>query len=150
MTLRNDTALFGWWFLALWWVGVATFTWIGLRDGVPEGESPTQFYLFLGAFWVGGGICTLFAMRDRRVRLDVMPDGTARLEESGLFGRRSQLLAGPDILAVGVEETRDSDGAPYFECRLTLRDGREVKVAEGHRRAAVAEKAARLQEALRR
>jgi hypothetical protein len=148
MRLQNDTPLFAWWFVTLWWVGVLTFTVVALGAWPPAGQPVIFCVLILGFLWASGALCMRWALRQRRVRLEVRPDGMVWLEEFGPFLYRSESLYPSDIQAVTVVTSIDSDGDPYFECRLVLRDGRPVIVAESYRRGTVEGKASRLREAL--
>jgi hypothetical protein len=148
MRLRNDAPVFAWVFMAIWWVGLLAFTWVFFRDSPPPGQPAIYGHLLLAFFWISGAGCAAWAFRQRRVRLEVAPDGTVRIAETGPLGRRRQTLSRADVQFLRIEETKDGDGDPYYECWL-LAGGRQVKVAEGHRRAAVEAKAAELREALR-
>lgn len=149
MTFRNDAALFLWGFMAIWWAMLLTFTGIMLRDGPPDGMSWALAGAVLAAFWCGGAAGAAWAFSHARLRLEVAPDGCARLECARPFHRRSETLSPAMVAQVAVDETTDSDGDSYFLCKLRLADGREFAVAEGHDLPTVEACASRLRRALR-
>ncbi|WP_237216504.1 hypothetical protein [Falsiroseomonas oryziterrae] len=148
MVLRNDIALFAWWFMAIWWAMLLAAVWLVLRDGPPDGLSWWMTAGILAIFVAGGAAGAAWALRQRRVRAEVGADGLLRLGESLPFRRQRLVLPRDAAEAVEVEQTTDSDGDPYFRCWLVLRDGRRFAVQEGHRVQAIESDARRLRVAL--
>jgi hypothetical protein len=132
MTIRNDSALFLWGFMAIWW-----------------GMSWTLAGAALAFFWCGGAAGAAWAFSHARLRLEIASDGCAQLECARLFRRRRETLSPGMVARVTVEETTDSDGDAYFLCQLRLADGRHFAVAEGHDRPSMEACASRLRCALR-
>lgn len=139
----NGAPVFAWAFI-LAWMGallVGTLAYITRRSS--HGPAYVAGGAILGCFWLGGLAAAGFFLRIPRttIRLDG-PDVVVR--ERWLFATREDRFSRAEPASVVVVEDRDSDGDPYFVCRLTTPSGRVVNVAEGHRRDAVEDARRRL------
>lgn len=147
MTLRNDTALFGWGFMAVWTGMLGVFTWLFWRDNGFHQFHPAVESGILGLFWVFGlGGCAYF-FGIPRIVLDLR-NGSAVVREQWLLGQRVEECPATSDLAPVLVKGKDSEGDPYFRCTVTTPSGRTVTVAEGHDRERVEAVRARLAAAL--
>lgn len=132
----NGAPVFAWAFILAWMGALLVGTLAYATRRSSHGPAYVAGGAILGCFWLGGLAAAGFFLRIQRttVRLGGPerggPRAVAVCHARGPFSRA-------EPASVVVVEDRDSDGDPYFVCRLTTPSGRVVNVAEGHRRDAV-------------
>lgn len=145
MKITNRIALFGWVFSLCFLTACALFTYILFRDGpanirvnapydmrvYPEWLIPTV----LSFFWLCG-IATLASVAAKPlVSIERLGNGALRIVERYPLRRTVRDIAVRDLAPTTLVEAPDSDGDAYFRLCLTLPDGTEIDIAEGHDRA---------------
>jgi hypothetical protein len=131
---RNGSPWFLWIFMAVWMTGLGLFTYILVRDGPPRGYTWTTMGLLLAAGWLGGLGATRWAASQRVLCVDVDAIGGLDIMWYGPFRVVRRRVEARQVRPAVVVATTDSDGDPYFVCRVTLGDGTELDLSEGHDR----------------
>ena len=128
---RNDKAVFLWGFMAVWLAMLVAMTYVAVRDGGIPGSRWGVPVLAL--FWLFGIGAARWAATFSRVRVTLTADGVL-VRERFPFHAIEKRYRSRDLAAPRIDESKDSDGDPYFSCVLALPGGRRVAVAEsGHR-----------------
>ena len=128
---RNDKAVFLWGFMLVWLAMLAIMTYVAARDGVPQTGRWT--WPILALFWLTGIAAARWAATFARVRVTLVAAGVIVCERFP-FSTIEKRYRSRDLTAPRVEETKDSDGDPYYTCVLELPGGHAVTVAEGSHR----------------
>jgi hypothetical protein len=149
-TFRNRVAWAIWIFMALWMTFLIAMTWVVIRDGPPDGQSPTTIAAVLAFFWVGGLTVSTWACTIRILRVDVSDSGALDIVWRSPLRAERRRVEALDVPPAVVVDGKDSDGDPYFTCRVTLADGTALDLAEGHARPPVEDAAARFNGITRR
>lgn len=141
---QNRKPVFGWVLILIWLAALAggtlSFAKNSRQVSLPEGAGAA----ILGLFWMAGLGAAGFLLRIPR--LSVMLEGPDMVvREHWLIHTRQERFPRARPVDVRVDEERDSDGDPYFICRLTVPSGRTFKVKEGHQRHEVEDACRRLQ-----
>ena len=131
-TFRNRMAWVLWIFMAIWMAFLCAFTWIVVRDGPPDGYSPATTLAILSFFWIGGLGASWWAASIRLLRVDVSDGGALEIAWRSPFRTERRRVEAAHVPSASLVECRDSDGDPYFVCRVTLADGMALDLAEWH------------------
>ena len=150
--MKNNAALVGWVFIAVWMALLCAMSVMLLRTGKIEGLSTSAALAVMALFWaVGLYACNYFF----RVPLITiwLDDGHLIVRERWVKNSREialpvQSVEGRDPQAVEFREEKDSDGNPYYAAILKLPDGREIRIKEGHTKAFVEEARQQMLEAI--
>jgi hypothetical protein len=144
MKIRNNIALFGWAFTAIFLLFCGIMNYVILRDGAshiqinpPENMNeypPWVVSSIMAVFWLAGIGFAAYQWRKPCVHTEVRTDGMVVVTRHYPFRRERRMIPTSMIQAAVVRETTDSEGDPYFECLLTLRDDTTFIIAEGHAR----------------
>ncbi|UXI70129.1 hypothetical protein [Tahibacter amnicola] len=132
---RNDKAVFVWGFVATWLAFLLCFTYLFVRErGIPQVGAWGLPILLL--FWIAGIGIAVWACAFARICVRVSASGVVVRER---FPSRTRELRchAADLSPPRIAAGRDSEGDPYFQCVLTLPDGREIVMAEGPDHSAV-------------
>jgi hypothetical protein len=140
---RNGSPWFLWIFMAVWLAGLMLFTGLVVRDGPPGGSSWWSFGPLLAAGWLGSLGAARWAASQRVLRVDVDSGGGLDATWSSLSGRRHRRIEARQVGPAAVVATKDGDGDAYFVCRVTLVDGTELDLSEGHDRPTIEREAER-------
>lgn len=139
MTFRNDKPVFLWGFALVFMTFVALMTGDLVLDGAPPGSSPLVLSLVMGVFILAGlGLC-YWAWGMRRLRVEVDPEGSLFVTWWSPFWKETRHVSAREVVGGEVVEERDSEGDPYFFCRVRLRDGVTLDLTESHAREACEE-----------
>jgi hypothetical protein len=158
MTLRDRSALLLWTVAGLAWVLLGAGACIASRTGlhrIPHDPwpVPTIALLAMPVALLGLWLLVRVLRQPGLIRIDIGLDGTLRLTEYGLRGRRQEVLESGDIIAVTVLDGVGPPGrfdltGPYCAAWLLLRDGRAFRIAEGIREQMVRDRAQAVRERL--
>jgi len=158
MTLRDRSALLLWTVTGLTWLLLGTGAWfagsIGLHR-ISHDPWPIPSIALLAAPVALFGLWLLVRMlrQPGLIRIDITQDGILHLTETGLRGRRQEVIQRDDIVAVTILEGAGRPGlldlaGPYCAAWLLLRDGRAFRIAEGRREQMVRDRARAVRERL--
>ena len=139
----NGSPWFLWGFMAVWMAGLGLFTYLVIRAGPPGGQSWWVVGPLLAAGWLGSLGATRWAASQRALLVDVDALGGLDITWYSLFGRQRRRVEARQVRPAGVVATKDGDGDPYFVCRVTLGDGTELDLSEGHDRPTIEREAER-------
>jgi hypothetical protein len=142
-TFRNRMASAIWIFMALWMTFLIAMTWVVIRDGRPDGQSSTTIAAVLAFFWGGGLAVSKWACTIRVPQVAVSDSGALDIVWRSPLRAERRRVEALDVPPAVVVDGKDSDGDPYFTCRVTLADGTALDLAEGHARPPVEDAAAR-------
>lgn len=131
---HNRMAWALWIFMAIWMAFLIAMTWVVVRDGPPDGQSWTTMGAVLAFFWLGGSGATAWACRFRLLRVDVADSGALDISWRSPYKSERRRVEARDVPPAVVVDSKDSDGDPYFICRVTLADGTALDLAESHGR----------------
>lgn len=143
LTFRNRIAWALWIFAAIWMTFLMAMTWVVVRDGPPDGHSAATTAAVGALFWAAGIGLSLWVCTFRVVRVDVHDSGALDVVWRSPVRVERRRVEARDVPPAVVVDGKDSDGEPYFTCRVTLADATAVDLAEGHDRATIEETAAR-------
>jgi hypothetical protein len=142
-TFRNRLAWAIWIFMALWMTCLVAVTWVVIRDGPPAGHS-SAFTAAVGAlFWAVGLGGAVWAYSLRILRVDVQDSGALDVTWRSPLRAERRRVEARDVPSATIIDGKDSDGDPYFTCRVTLADGTTLDLAESHHRPTIEDTAAR-------
>ena len=147
---RNGSPWFLWIFMAVWMTGLCLFTYVVVRDGPPRGSSWWTVGPILAAGWLGGLAATRWAASHRALVVDVDTLGGLDITWYSPLGRHRRRVEARQVRPAAVVASKDSDGDPYFVCRVTLLDGTELDLSEGHDRPTIEREAERFNACRRR
>ena len=150
LTFRNRLAWTIWTFIALWMTFLAAMTWVVVRDGPPDGHSAATTTAIGALFWAAGIGLSTWACTFRVLRVDVQDSGALDVIWRSPVRVERRRVEARDVRPAVVVDGKDSDGDPYYYCRVTLADGATLDLAEGHARPPIEEAAARFNTATRR
>ncbi len=139
-----------WIFMALWMTFLVAMTWVAIRDGPPKGYSVATTAAIGAFFWSAGLGGSWWAATHRVLRVDVRDSGALDVTWRSPLGAERRRVEARDVPAAVVVESKDSDGDPLFTCRVTLRDGTPLDLAEGPARESIEETSTRFNAATRR
>jgi hypothetical protein len=148
-TFRNRMAWAIWIFMALWMTFLVAMTWVVLRDGPPEEHSVATIAAVFAFFWAAGLGGSAWACSIRILRVDVRDSGALDVTWRSPFRAERRRVEARDVPPAVVVDGKDSDGDPYFTCRVTLADGATLDLAEGHARPPLDDAAARFNQLTR-
>ncbi|MBU2193872.1 MAG: hypothetical protein KJ796_20870 [Alphaproteobacteria bacterium] len=133
---RNNMAVVGWVFMAIWTGMLVLFTWLFIREGGFNQFSPPVEIGIMALFWLFsvGGCRFFFAMPRVQVTI-VLSEVVVR--ERWAWRLREERFSLRKLAAPVFSEEKDSDGDAYFKSTLTLPSGRKVDIAEAHDKKAV-------------
>ena len=149
LTLRNRMASALWIFAAIWMTFLAAMTWVVVRDGPPDGHSLAATAAIGAIFWAAGIGLSTWACTFRVLRVDVSDSGALDVVWRSPLRVERRRVEARDVPAAVVVDGKDSDGDPYYHCRVTLADGAILDLAESHARQPIEETAARFNTATR-
>lgn len=146
--LRNRLPAFGWVFAACFDAMLLGFLWVIVRDGWPKDvpfwvQWPIVAMFVISAIWLS---VWLFGMPMTEARIG--RDRVLQLKRRWLLRSSAERIRAEQVTSVQMFEDTDSDGDPYFRCRLWLKDGTHADLNEGWDRERVAADVARIREAL--
>lgn len=146
LEFRNNIAIAGWAFMALWVGLLILFTTIFFTKGGFGQYDPVIEWGVLCLVWLFGlGGCKAF-FGTARVRLRIA-NGQVTVREAWLFRRSTETFPVKAMSEPRFLRERDSDGDPYFRCRLTTPSGRSVTVSESNDEQAVLDVCRKLKDA---
>ncbi len=124
------------------------FLWIIVRDGWPK-DMPFWVQWPALAVFVGSAIgLSVWLFGIPMTEASVGRDRVLRLKRRWPL-RSSEARIRPELVtSVQMIEDTDSDGDPYFRCRLWLKDGTHADLNEGWHRERITGDVARIREAL--
>jgi hypothetical protein len=140
---RNRAAWALWIFMAVWMFFLCLMTYVLLRDGPPPGYSWQTMWAVMFFFWTVGLAATAWATSQRIVRVEVRDSGALDVTWRWPFRALRRRVEAADVPPAEIVYGADSDGDPYYTCRVTLADGTTVDLAEGHDEASIEGVAAR-------
>jgi hypothetical protein len=132
--VHNRVAVFFWLFAIAYLWGLLMMSYLLIRDGLPADQPVWFVAAMVPFFWAGGIGLALYAMN--RHCLSIRVDETAQVTVTWLypFKRRQERFAVSSVAPAQVQQTKDSDGDPYFECWFVTPAGVRVVVTESHTR----------------
>ncbi len=145
--LRNNIAIVGWIFCAIWMGMLCLITYVFSRDGGFHQFGPPIETAIMLMFWVFGLAACGNAFSQSRIAL-IVDNGRATVQERWPHRTRTERFDAGMIAMPAIETGKDSDGDPYFRCILTTPSGHAVTIAEGNDRETVEAKRDRLLAAL--
>ena len=131
IAFSNNTPVFGWAFMGVWLAMLSVFTWLYVRDGGFPDTHPLFGLGFLALFWVSGIGCSSYCFRQPRIHLAVEGMEVV-VRESLPWQSREERFSVKHLAPPKIVEEKDSDGDPYFFCRITTPKGRVVAFSEHH------------------
>lgn len=134
LLLSNRAPVFGWIF-ALMWLGALALGTPAYLESRPSAELGYGD-IFMGCLWAFGAGAAAFFLRVPRTTVHVDRRDVV-VTERWLLATREHRCTRADAERAVVTESTDTDGLPYFVCRLTTSSGRVFTIAEGHQRDAV-------------
>jgi hypothetical protein len=140
---RNRMAWALWIFMGIWMFFLALITYVTLRDGPPPGYSWQTMWAVLFFFWTMGLAATAWASTQRIVRVEVTDTGALDVTWRWPFWVERRRVEAVDVPPAEMVYGADSDGDPYFTCRVTLANGTTVDLAESRDEASIVATAAR-------
>ena len=149
LIFRNRMAWAVWIFAAIWMTFLVAMTWVVVRDGPPDGHSVATTAAIGALFWAGGIGLSMWVCTFRALRVEVQDSGAVDVVWRSPVRVERRRLEARDVAPAVVVAGRDSDGDPYYYCRVTLADGATLDLAEGHARRPIEETAARFNTATR-
>ncbi len=145
--VRNNMPVAGWTFMAIWTAMLVAFTWMFVREGgFNQFEAPVEIAIMV-LFWLFGIVGCFYFFEIPRVEVTVA-NGEVTVAERWLWRRRIERFAAESIAQPVLSQEKDSEGDPYYVCRLGTPTGRTVTVAEHHHRPTVEAVRDRLRAAL--
>jgi hypothetical protein len=138
-----------WIFAAIWMTFLIAMTWVVVRDGPPDGHSVATTAAVGAFFWAGGIGLSVWVCTFRLLRVDVQDGGALDVVWRSPVRVERRRVDARDVPPAVVVDGKDSDGDPYYHCRVTLADGAILDLAEGHQRPPIEETAARFNTATR-
>jgi hypothetical protein len=143
LTVRNRMASALWIFVAIWMTFLAGMTWVVVRDGPPDGHSVATTAAVGAFFWAAGIGLSTWACTFRVLRVDVQDSGAVDVVWRSPVRVERRRVEARDVPPAVIVDGKDSDGDPYYCCRVTLADGAILDLAEGHQRPPIEEIATR-------
>jgi hypothetical protein len=128
LVIRNRTPLFYRGFTIVFLGFVALITYVALRDGAPGAHKVWPW--IMAVFWASGLFFARWAFSQEYPVIRIPGPGSIHIERGKAF-RRQELWT--DRARLWIEDTKDSDGDPYFRLWLDS-PGRPLAIAEGHDR----------------
>lgn len=149
LEFRNNMAVAGWVFMAIWTGFLCLFTYIFMRDGGFRQYDPAVEWAILGLFWLFGlGGCSYF-FGTPRFRMTVV-NGQVTVNERWLLRRSTETFSLKVMADPVVIRDKDSEGDPYFRCRAITPSGRRIIVSESNDEETVRNACQRLSDAIGR
>jgi hypothetical protein len=136
-TFRNRMPWAVWIFMAIWMTFLVLMTYVLFRDGPPDGYSWATMGTVLCVFWLVGIGASGWALSHRVLRVDVDALGGLEVTWYAPFRRTRRRVDARQVGPAVVVECRDSDGDPYYVCRVQLADGTALDLSEGHHRPSI-------------
>jgi hypothetical protein len=128
LVVKNKTPLYARVFMLLFVGGVALITYVALRDGAP---APQRLWPWImAAFWASALFGLWWAMNQEVCQLTIKGPGSITVTRGKAFRREEHWI---DRARFWIEDTKDSDGDPYFKL-MTDAPGGKLTVKEGHSR----------------
>jgi hypothetical protein len=149
LTFRNRMAWVVWILAAIWMTFLIAMTWVVVRDGPPDGHSVATTAAVGAFFWAGGIGLSVWVCTFRLLRVDVQDGGALDVVWRSPVRVERRRVDARDVPPAVVVDGKDSDGDPYYHCRVTLADGAILDLAEGHQRPPIEETAASFNTATR-
>ena len=134
---RNRMAVVLWIFMAIWMTFLCLMTYVLYRDGPPAGYAWPTMLAILFLFWSVGLAVSLWAAAHRLVRVVVTDSGALEITWRSPFRVERRRVEAADVPPAAIVHGKDSDGDPYFTCRVTLADGATVDLAESQDEASI-------------
>ena len=134
---RNRMAVVLWIFMAIWMTFLILMTYVVYRDGPPAGYAWPTMWAIGFLFWSVGAAVSAWAATNRIVRVVVTDSGAVEIAWRSPFWVERRRVEAADVPLAAVVYGKDSDGDPYFTCRVTLADGATVDLAESHDEASI-------------
>jgi hypothetical protein len=100
-------------------------------------------------FWAAGIGLSMWACTLRVLRVDVHDGGALDVVWRSPLGAERRRVEARDVPQAMIVAGKDTDGDPYYYCRVTLADGAILDLAEGHACLPIEETAARFNTATR-
>ena len=149
LTFRNRMAWVLWVFATVWMTFLVAMTWVVVRDGPPDGHSMATTAAIGALFWAAGIGLSTWACTFRVLRVDVHDGGALDVVWRSPLGAERRRVEARDVPQAMIVAGKDTDGDPYYYCRVTLADGAILDLAEGHARPPIEDAAARFNTATR-
>lgn len=147
LEFRNNLAIAGWVFMAIWTGILCLFTYIFMRDGGFRQYDPAFEWATLGLFWLFGlGGCSYF-FGTPRYRV-IVAGGQVTVREAWLMRKSTETFPLADLAAPELLREKDSEGDPYFRCRIKTPLGHPIIVSESNDEETVISACRKLSEAM--
>jgi|GEM_PF-1546350 len=131
MTIRNTIAVWEWMICSAFLCGCAVMSWLLLNNRVPDENSLKLMLAFNLTLWAAGMFAAL--------RVFAKPVTVLRCHAEGITvdsywpWKKARAYHPKDcILETRIQETKDSEGDPYFTVAVVLINGTSILLAEGH------------------
>lgn len=144
LKFRNRSAVFGWGFMACFLIICAMFTYLLVREGPgniainpPENMNPYPPWVLPVVnlvFWMAGIAAAAHFWRIPCQVVEVQPDRSVVVTSRYPFGSERRHIPNDRLRPARVLESHDSEGDPYFECKLSDVDGFSATIAENSSR----------------
>ncbi|MET0271911.1 MAG: hypothetical protein ABW360_02870 [Phenylobacterium sp.] len=131
-SFRNRKAWALWIFMGIWMFFLCLITYVLLRDGPPPGYSWQMMWAVMFFFWSIGLSATVWASTQRIVHVDVTDTGALDVTWRWPIRVERRRVEAADVPPAEMIYGSDSDGDPYYTCRVTLADGNTIDLAESH------------------
>lgn len=128
---RNHTAAFVWGFAVVFAAAVVAISVLYFLRDVEAAGSGGIIRILLALFWLGCFVFVRFACRQSVTEIRVEP-GTLEIDLIFPFRRRTRMVPQTNVATVGVVDSFDSDGHPYYYARVRLIDGTALDFCESH------------------
>lgn len=142
LVVRNNVPLVLRGFVLCFLGGVALMTYVALRDGPPEPEK--WWPLIMLAFWASGLFALVHMFNQEVGVLHITNPASIHIERGKAFRREEHWLPQARFW---IEDTKDSDGDPYFKLMMDAPGGK-LTIQESHSRARLEELQQRIEAAV--
>ena len=117
--------------MAIWMTFLVAMTWVVVRDGPPDGHSVATTAAIGAFFWAGGIGLSVWACTVRVLRVDVRDSGALDVVWRSPVRVERRRVEARDVPPAVIVDGKDSDGDPYYCCRVTLADGATLDLGRG-------------------
>lgn len=134
VTFHNRSGMFHWGLAIICGAFIGLLTWQLLLKQTPSDWSPLYADGFIVCIWMAWIALVVHALRVPCVRVTVLGTGNVSVVWRYPLRMRACDFSLNSIATVGVTETRDAEGAPYFHAMITLEDGTSIELSRGPNR----------------
>lgn len=142
LVIRNTVPLFNRGFMLLFFGTAVLITYVAARDGPPQ---PDKWWpLIMLAFWFAGIFGLWWSFDQEAAVIRITNPGSIHIWRGKAFRREEHWT---DRARLWIEDTKDSEGDPYFKLWMDAPGGK-LTIKEGHRRVALENLQARVEAAI--